>query len=120
MCWILWETLVKQVEPAHRKLKVRRRKRHWISIGHCESVRAGGRQETPRGEIQSLLLRGLRDSSEIKKLTIIRTVGGEGKKERIGGEGDGEKKLLLFHLSGKKNDLQHQTNPVSNPRFSSY
>ena len=24
--WILWETLVKQVEPAHRKLKVRRSK----------------------------------------------------------------------------------------------
>ena len=82
MCWILWETLVKQVKPAHRKLKVRRRKRHWISIGHYESVRAGGRWETLRGEIQSLLLRGLRDSSEVKKLKIIMTVGGEGKKER--------------------------------------
>ena len=73
---------MKQVEPAHRKLKVRRRKRHWISIGHYESVRAGGRRETLRGEIQSLLLRGLRDSSEIKKLKIIMTVGGEGKKEK--------------------------------------
>lgn len=61
-----------------------------------------------QGEIQSRLLKGFRDSSEIKKQTIIMTeeeVRKEG--ERIEEKEKEKKKLPRFNLSRKINELQH-------------
>lgn len=83
------------------------------------SGQAGGMGNT-QGRDPVTAPQGPRDSSEIKKQTIIMTEEEEERRRKDRGEREGEKKLPLFHLSRKIMSFSIRQNPVSNPRFSSY